>query len=166
MVPREPASGSDRSPGETFDASRPISLVGHNTGVIEPSPEVAERLRRRYPPPRVSRPIKIALVAVGVLVAMSWLVWAALVHAQPDVSAQVSKYVVADTSMAVTVTVDRPDPSRPVTCRVIAQAADFQTVGEQQVPVTATEAKVVNVTVDVKTFRRATSASVKGCTLD
>jgi len=137
-----------------------------NTEVIEPSPEVAERLRRRYPPPRVPRPVKIALVVVVSAVAMVWLIWAALVHAQPDASAQVSKYVVADASIAVTVTVDRPDPSRPVTCRVIAQAQDFQTVGEQQVPVPATEAKVVDVTVEVKTLRRATSASVKGCTLD
>ncbi len=137
-----------------------------NKGVSEPSAEVAERLRRRYPPPRVSRPIKIALIAVGVIISLSWLIWAALVHAQPDVSAQVSRYVAADDSIAVTVTVDRPDPSRPVTCRVIAQAQDFQTVGEQRVPVAATEAKIVNVTVEVKTLRRATSASVKGCTLD
>lgn len=138
----------------------------HNTGVIEPSPDVAQRLRRRYPPPRVSRPVKITLVAVGVVIALSWLIWAALVHAQPDVSAQVTKYVAADGSIAVTVTVDRPDPSRPATCRVIAQSEDFQTVGEQQVPVPATQANLVNVTADVKTLRRATSASVKGCTLD
>lgn len=109
--------------------------------------------------------MKIVLVGVGVAIALGWLIWAALVYSRPEVSALVSGYEVADTSISVKFTVDRPDPSRPVTCRVIAQSADFQTVGELQVPVEATAAKIVDVTVELKTFRRATSASVKGCTV-
>jgi hypothetical protein len=98
-----------------------------------------------------------------VVVAMSWLIWAALLHARPIASALVTGYAAADNSIKVTFTVDRRDPSRPVTCRVIAQSADFQTVGEQSVPVEATAAKVVDVSIQLKTLRRATSASVKGC---
>jgi hypothetical protein len=159
MVPRWAGRVAADSSGETF------APPGHNTEVIEPSPDVALRLQRRYPPPRVPRTAKIVLVGVGVAIALGWLIWAALTYSRPQVAAQVSGYVVSDTSIKVTFTVERPDPSRAVTCRVIAQSADFQTVGEQQVPVAATEAKLVDVTIEVKTFRRATSASVKGCTV-
>lgn len=160
MLPRDPAPGPARSPAETCRAA------GQNSRVSEVSSEATLRLRRRYPPPRVPRQAKVALIAIGVAITLGWLVWAALVHATPAVSATVSAYEVADNSISVTVTVDRPDPSKPVTCRVIAQAADFQTVGERLVPVEATPAKVVNVQVKVTTLRRSTSASVKGCTLD
>ncbi len=135
--------------------------------MTEPSPEVVDRLRRRYPPPRVPRPAKIALVAVGVAIGLSWLVWAGLVHARPPVAAQVSAYTVkSDTVISVTFSVDRRDPSQPVTCRVIAQSADFQTVAERQVPVAGNAARVVDVDLELTTLRRATSASVKGCTVD
>ena len=137
----------------------------HTTRVTDP--DAADRLRRRYPPPRVPRAAKIALVAVGVAIALSWLVWAALLHARPAVSAQVLSYTVtSDTTIEVVMTVDRRDASTPVTCRMIAQSADFQTVGEQQVPVPATEARVVNVDVKLTTLRRATAPSVQGCTVD
>ena len=129
--------------------------------------DAADRLRRRYPPPRVPKAAKIAIIAVGVAVALGWLVWAALVHARPAVSAQVLSYTVtSDTSISVVITVDRRDASTPVTCRVIAQSADFQTVGEQQVPVPATEARVVDVDVELTTLRRATAPSVQGCAVD
>ena len=75
-------------------------------------------------------------------VALGWLIWAALFHSQPAVAAQVSSYtVVSDTLIEVTLTVDRRDPTQPVTCRVLAQAADHSAVGEQQVGVPATTAR-------------------------
>jgi len=131
------------------------------------STEVAARLRLRYPPPRMPRAAKIALVAAGTAIALTWLIWAALVHATPAVAADVSAYKVKnDTVISVTMTVDRRDPAVAVTCQVAAQSADYQVVGEQRVPVPARAEKVVNVTIDVTTLRRATSASVKGCTVD
>ena len=54
--------------------------------------DAAERLRLRYPPPRVPRPLLIALVAVGVVVGLVWLVWAALFHSTPAVAGQVSGF--------------------------------------------------------------------------
>ncbi len=129
--------------------------------------DAAERLRRRYPQPRVPRAAKIALIAVGAAVAMAWLIWAALVHSQPAVAAQVSAFTVAsDTAINVTISIDRRDPSVPVTCRVIAQAADFQPVAEQQVAIEASVAKVVDKRIVLTTMRRATSASVKGCVVN
>ena len=48
--------------------------------------DAAERLRLRYPPPRVPRPVVVALVAAGAAVGLGWLIWAALFHATPAVA--------------------------------------------------------------------------------
>jgi hypothetical protein len=118
----------------------------------------------RYPPPRVPRPVLVALVAVGAAVGLAWLVWAALFHSTPAVAGQMSGFrVVSDTEIVVTLTVDRRDPAQPVTCVVLAQGEDFAPVGEQQVPVPGATAPVVNTEVRLVTLRRAVTASVKGC---
>lgn len=127
--------------------------------------DAAERLRRRYPPSRPPRPlliIAVTLLAAGSLV---WLLVTATMHSSPVVSADVSAFnVLSDGEISVTVTVDRPDPSVAVVCRLVAQATDFQTVGAiDNLEVGPRPERVVNVTVTMKTLRRATSASVKGC---
>ena len=97
---------------------------------------------------------------------MGWLIWAALSHAQPPVATQVTSYEAFDTSMKVIFTVDRRDPARPVSCRVTAQAANHETVGEQTVPVAGGDLRLVDVSVAIKTVRRAVAATVGGCTLN
>lgn len=122
------------------------------------------RLARRYPPPRVPRPLLIGVVGLLVVVSMSWLVRTALVQSRPVVSAQVSAFtVVSDTRIDATVTVDRRDPSVPVVCRVSAQAVDFQPVGELNLSFEATRDRVVNKTVPITTLRRATTAVIREC---
>ena len=129
--------------------------------------DVAERLRRRYPRPRLPRPLLVVAIGIGVATALTWLIWAALFHARPAVAAQVSAFsVVSDTAIEVTLTVDRRDPSQPVTCRVLAQAADFSAVGEQEVSIAATTARVVDQKLTLVTLRRAATATAKGCTVD
>ena len=129
--------------------------------------DAAERLRRRYPPPRVPRSLKVLLISIATAGALSWLVWTALVHSRPAVAGQVSAFTVAsDTSISITITVDRRDPRAPANCRVVAQAADFSSVAEQQVPVEASAARVVDKQITLTTLRRATSASVKSCAID
>jgi hypothetical protein len=126
--------------------------------------DAAERLRRRYPPPRMPRAVLVGLVTVGAALALGWLVWAALGHATPAVSAQVSAFeIVSDTRVEVTMTVQRADPSVAATCRVIAQSTDFQPVAEQQVEVPASAVALADLQVELTTLRRATSASVTGC---
>jgi Domain of unknown function (DUF4307) len=125
----------------------------------------AERLARRYPPPLVPRRTKIVLVAVASLVAFTWLVWTALLHANPAVTGDVPSFrIVSDTSIELTMTVQRSDPSRPASCRLLAQSTDFQPVAESVVPVEASPYPVVNVPVTLTTLRRATSVTVKSCT--
>ena len=107
----------------------------------------------------------IGLVALGTAIALAWLVWTALRHAEPVVSADVSSFVItSDTSMEVTMTVQRPDPSIPVTCRVVAQATDFQPVAEKEVAVPASTIELADLHLTLTTLRRATSATVSGCT--
>ena len=127
-------------------------------------PDAAERLRLRYPPPRVPRPVVVVLVAVGAAAGLGWLIWAALFHATPAVAGQMAGFrVVSDTEIVVTLTVDRRDPAQPVSCRVLAQGDDFAPVGEQQVEVPGAEARVVDVQVKLVTLRRALTAVVQDC---
>jgi len=106
----------------------------------------------------------VLAIGAAVAVALGWLIWAALFHSRPAVAAQVSAFtVVSDTAIDVTLTVDRRDPAQPVTCRVLAQASDFSPVGEQQVVVAGTTARVVNQKLTLVTLRRAVTATVEGC---
>ena len=124
----------------------------------------AERIRRRYPRSRVPRPMLVSAIGLCALAALGWLVWAATVHSLPQVAAQVAGYrVTSDTEIAVTLTVDRRDPSQPVVCRVLAQAEDFQPVGERLVAVAGSDERVVDVPVRLTTIRRAATAVVKDC---
>lgn len=131
---------------------------------VDRDPTVDERLRRRYPPALLPRPVLVGLVAVLVVGALGWLVWTASVRSNPPVSGQVASFrIVSDTQIDLTLTVDRPDPSVPVVCTVIAQASNFERVAELPVEVGASEHRVVDVPVSMKTFRRATSASLDHC---
>lgn len=128
--------------------------------------DAAERLRRRYPKPRVPRPLLVVLIGVGVVLALTWLVWIALLHSRPAVAAQVVTFRIdSDTSVSATISVERRDPSLPATCRMLAQAADYQPVGEQQVPVAASANRVVEADLMFATLRRAAVVVVKGCTV-
>jgi hypothetical protein len=128
--------------------------------------DAAERLSRRYPKPRMSRPLLVGLISVAVVLALTWLIWTALRHSQPAASAQVQSFqITSDTSVSVTISVQRPDPSVPVTCRVLAQAADLQPVGEQQVPIAPSVRQIVDVNLVLTTLRRASAVMIKGCTV-
>ena len=144
--------------------SEPTTLPAGPPGTGPADAVVAERLARRYPPPRVSRGAKVVMVAVATLVALGWLVWAALLHAEPAVTGQVASYkVLSDTSIQVEITVQRRDPSKPASCRLLVQSTDFQPVAEQEVPIGPSAYEVVDVPVTLTTLRRATSPSVKSC---
>ena len=143
-----------------------VMRVTRSDSAARPEPSAAdrERLARRYPGPRLPRPVLIAIIAVVSVGSLSWLIWTALVHAEPVVSAKVAAYtVVSDSRIDATVIIDRPDPSIPVVCRVSAQAEDFQPVGEVNLPVEATAEGVVNTTISITTVRRATTAVIREC---
>ena len=158
----EPLRTGGGVPAPRRQGPGPVVTGGHDGAVND----AAARLARRYPPPRVPRRVVVGMVAAGTALGLAWLVWAALAHATPAVSAQVSAFdVVSDTTIAVTVTVQREDPAVPAICRVIAQAPDFQPVAEQEVPVPASDIPLADIDLELTTLRRATSASVSGCRL-
>ena len=110
------------------------------------------------------RPLLVGLIGVGVVLGLTWLVWTALLHSRPMVAGQVvTLRIDSDTSVSATISVERRDPSLPVTCRVLAQAADFQPVGEEQVSIPASSDHLVDVSLMLTTLRRATAVVVKGC---
>jgi hypothetical protein len=150
------------------DTLGPVSPVRHNGQVNQVrslSPKAAERLRERYPRSRVPRPVAIGLVATLALVGLGWLVWAGYLFATPQVDAQVATYVVRDDhTVAVTLTVERRDPSIAATCRIVAEAVDHSTVGEKEVLVPAGSDRLTNQAVEIRTLRRAITAVANECT--
>lgn len=119
----------------------------------------------RYPTRRRRRPLVIVAVSLVAAVGLGWLIWAAAVHSQPAVSGAVHVWKVAsDSSVTFTLTVERPDPSVAATCRVIAQATNFETVGEKTINVAAGSNRLTDVHDSLRTIRRATSVSLSSCT--
>ncbi len=128
---------------------------------------VAAKLAERYPPPRFPRRALVGIVAVLAAVLLGWTLWTAWLHAEPDVSGQVPRFSFpADTTAAVTLTVQRRDPSRSATCQVIVQAANHAVVGRKDIAVPGSTAAVVDVTDTIRTLQRGTSVSVSECQLD
>lgn len=124
----------------------------------------AARIARRYPPRRTPRwawiPLAVALAAIG----LTWLVWSALIAANPAVSARISSFdVTSDTTVSAVLTVQRPDPAVRVRCTVIAKAVSYETVGQLPVEVAASDRGLVDVPVTLRTFKRATTVDLDGC---
>lgn len=121
------------------------------------------RLARRYPRPRPNRwwvPVAIALALVGA----AWLVWAGGHGAAGVVTGRVDAFDVrSDTLIEVTVSIDRPDPSRAGECKLYAQAVSYDRVGETVVRVDPGDTVVATRTVELRTFKRATTAALEAC---
>ena len=129
--------------------------------------DAAERLRRRYPRSRLPRPMLMVSLGLVAAIGLGWLIWAALFHSRPAVDAQVSTFtVISDTAIDVTLAVERREPARPVSCRVVVQAADTGIVGEQRIPVEAASVRLVELRVKLVTLRRAAAAKVQDCRLE
>ena len=126
-------------------------------------PDAAARLARRYPKRRRTHawiPIALLLAAAGAL----WLVWAGGYGATATVTARVDAFEVrSDTLIDVTVTVDRPDAGRAAECLLYSQAVTYDRVGETKIRVEPGGANLTMLNVELRTFKRATTAAVEGC---
>jgi hypothetical protein len=125
--------------------------------------DAAARLARRYPPQRAGRwwiPVALVLATAGAI----WLYWAGSYGATGTTTARVDAFDVrSDTSIAVTVTIDRPDTSLAAECLVFAQAVTYDRVGEKRVRVEPGGSGLTTVRLELRTFKRATTAAVESC---
>lgn len=124
----------------------------------------AERIARRYPQRRTPRWLWIALAAALAAAGGAWLVWSATYGANPAVTARLDSFVVtSDQTVDAVVTTQRPDPSRPATCTIIAQAVTYDTVGQYPLELAPSEVSLETHRLTIRTLKRATSVSVQGC---
>lgn len=125
---------------------------------------VPDRIARRYPTHR-GRRLAIIIVCVALAVAGgAWLLWAATIGANPPVSGQVSGFdVISDSEVRVELVVERPAPEQAAVCTIIAQSVSYERVGEVVVQVAPGTETRHEQTVTIRTFKRATSASLDGC---
>jgi hypothetical protein len=106
------------------------------------------------------------MAALSMVLAGWWLVTTAWDRAYPPAAAEVTDFrIESDTKINVTFTVDRPNPSVAVTCRVVAQASDLQVVGEQAVPVPPADDRKIDRNVTLITLRRAVLATAQDCSV-
>ena len=125
--------------------------------------EAAARLARRYPPPRRRRwwvPAALVLAAAGV----AWLAWAGGYGATGTITARVDAFEVrSDTTIGVTVTVERPNPEVGAECLLYAQAVTYDRVGETRIVLEPGGSGLTTVRLELRTFKRATTAAVESC---
>ncbi|RCK70626.1 DUF4307 domain-containing protein [Desertihabitans brevis] len=122
-----------------------------------------ERIRRRYPRSWFARPAGVAGLAVTAVLLLAWLVWAGLDQSTPAVSGRVDRYTISDTHLDVTVSIQRPDPGVRASCLLVASAQNFERVGEVEVVLPPGGEPLVQQDVRVRTFRRASTASLEDC---
>lgn len=135
---------------------------GHN-GPVSITEADRERIKRRYPPQRLS-PAVLGVLAVVVLVLIGYVIWVAVHRANPPVTGRIDTFqVVSDNEMKASLTVDRPDPSVAVKCFLIVQAVGYDRVGERWIEVPAGTGKLTSVDASVRTFKRGTAISVESC---
>ncbi|HHV20568.1 MAG TPA: DUF4307 domain-containing protein [Propionibacterium sp.] len=123
------------------------------------------RIAERYPERR--RPWLVPVIAAPLLALVIFWLWISAYHANPPLTADVSGFnVTSNNEIEVTVTVDRARPEVTGHCVVFAQAPDFERVGEVRIPIAASDRKVEQIEVTIRTFRLSTSASVEHCIAD
>ena len=106
----------------------------------------------------------IAVVGVLAAVGLAWLVWAAVVGSNPQVTSRLLRFdMPSPTSARATIEVNRTK-SVEASCRLQAKAADFSIVGELTVTIPADSPRHQTVPVQLTTQRAATSVVLIGCT--
>ena len=122
---------------------------------------VTTDLTDRYGSPSAwRRPVTIAVAAGLAAIGLTWLVWVAWFHGNPEVRSEIVSFdVTSDHEVAARVDVRLSDDDVDATCRVRALAEDKTAVGE----LAFTPVGGVNDVV-IRTERRATSVEKLGCT--
>jgi uncharacterized protein (DUF58 family) len=126
-----------------------------------------ERYGRQRMSPRTRRWIGVGLLVAALAVGVAVAVVGFLRLGTSDVKGELSAYrLIDDETVEVTVSVTRPDPSRPVVCIVRARAVDGGETGRREVLVPPSTQDTVQVTTIVKSTRKPVVGDVYGCGTD
>jgi hypothetical protein len=110
------------------------------------------------------------VIALAMLVVAVGVVVAAIGYHRlgtSDVAGSLAGYQVIDNdTAAVTISVTRSDPSRPVDCIVRVRAKDGSETGRREVLVPASDQATVQVTTTVKSSKPPVMADIYGCGTD
>jgi hypothetical protein len=74
--------------------------------------------------------------------------------------------VLDDQTVSITISVTRKDPATPVVCIVRARSRDGAETGRREILVGASQAKTVQVTTTVKSYKRPFVGDIYGCGVD
>jgi hypothetical protein len=146
------------------DVHEPESVgrgVGHEWESRDVTDLPTDRVSDRYGRPAASRR-RAVVVASGIVgtIALGWLAWTMLYHANPEVSSELVGWdVVDDNTVSARIEVDIREDDVSATCRVKAYAEDHNVVGE----IAFTPDQGTN-QIEFRTERRATSVESVGCT--
>lgn len=141
----------------------PIHSADGQNGRVTITEADRERIRRRYPPKRLS-PAVMVVLGVVVIALVGYVIWVATHRANPPVTARIDTFaVVSDNEMRARLAVDRPDPGLAVKCFLIVQAVSYDRVGERWVEIPPGTEQVTRVDVSLRTFKRGTAISVESC---
>jgi hypothetical protein len=126
------------------------------------------RPEARYGRSRLSRASRRRVaIALGVLVIAAGVVIAVVGYQRlgtSDVKGSLAGYrVIDDQTAAITISVTRSDPSRPVDCIVRVRSKDGSETGRRELLVPASQAATVQVTTTVKSSQPPMMADIYGC---
>jgi len=109
-------------------------------------------------------------IALGVLVIAAGVVIAVVGYQRlgtSDVKGSLAGYrVIDDQTAAITISVTRSDPSRPVDCIVRVRSKDGSETGRRELLVEGSQSATVQVTTTVKSSQPPVMADIYGCGTD
>ncbi|MBJ7399807.1 DUF4307 domain-containing protein [Mycolicibacterium sp.] len=131
------------------------------------APLESSRYGRAPMAPATGRRAKIAVTALAIAAGLAVAAIGYQRFTGSDVDGKMAAYEVLDNqTVSVTISVTRKDPGTPVVCIVRARSKDGAETGRREILVGASEAKTVQVTTTVKSYRQPLMGDIYGCGTD
>ena len=131
------------------------------------APLASSRYGRTPMAPGTGRRARIALTALAIAAGLAVAAIGYQRFAGSDVEGKMGAFeVLDDHTVSVTISVTRKDPGTPVVCIVRARSKDGAETGRREILVGPSEAKTVQVTTTVKSYRQPVMGDIYGCGAD
>ena len=131
------------------------------------APPLSSRYGRAPMAPASLRRVRIALTVLAVAVGVAVAVIGYRRFEGNAVEGEMGAYEVLDNqTVSVTISVTRKDPMTPVVCIVRARSKDGAETGRREILVGPSEARTVQVTTTVKSYKPSFMGDIYGCGSD